>query len=120
MHIRMLRAKLHRAVVTSGAIDYHGSITIDSALLDAVGLLPYEVVLLGNLSTGQRAETYVIKAPPGSGVVQANGAIARLASPGDRLIIMSFAYLEPSEVAGHKPKVAILDDRNRIVEQWEG
>ena len=120
MHIRMLRAKLHRAVVTSGAIDYHGSVTIDAALLEAVGMLPYEVVTIGNLSTGQRAETYVIKAPAGSGVVQANGAIARIAQPGDRLIIMTFAYLEPQEVAGHKPKVAVLDERNRIVEQWEG
>src|SRR4051812_26198303 len=120
MHIRMLRAKLHRATVTSGAIDYHGSITIDEALLEAVGMLPYEVVTLGNLSTGQRAETYVIKAPAGSGVVQANGAIARLAQPGDRLIIMSFAYLEPNEVASHKPKVAVLDERNRIIERWEG
>jgi len=120
MHLRLLRAKLHRAVVTSGAIDYHGSITIDEALLEAVGMVPYEVVTIGNLSTGQRAETYVIKAPAGSGVVQANGAIARIATPGDKLIIMTFAYLEPQEVAAHKPKVAVLDERNRIVEQWEG
>ena len=120
MHIRMLRAKLHRAMVTSGALDYHGSITIDETLLQAVGMHPYEVVTLANLSSGQRAETYVIKAPAGSGVVQVNGAIARLAQPGDRLIIMTFAYLEPQEIAGHKPKVAVLDDRNRIVEQWEG
>jgi aspartate 1-decarboxylase len=120
MHIRLLRAKLHRAVVTSGAIDYHGSVTIDEALLKAVGMHLYEVVTIGNLSTGQRAETYVIKAPAGSGIVQANGAIARIAQPGDKLIIMSFAYLEPHEVEGHKPKVAVLDERNRIIEQWEG
>ena len=120
MHIRMLRAKLHRAAVTSGALDYHGSVTIDESLLQAVGMHVYEVVTLANLSSGQRAETYVIKAPAGSGIVQVNGAIARLAQPGDRLIIMTFAYLEPHEIAGHKPKVAVLDERNRIVEQWEG
>ncbi len=120
MQIRMLRAKLHRATVTSAALDYHGSISIDETLLAAAGLLPYEVVTLGNGSNGLRAETYVIKAPAGSGIVQVNGAIARLAQPGDRLIVMSFAYLTVAEAAAHKPRVVVCDERNRIAEQWEG
>jgi aspartate 1-decarboxylase len=120
MYIRLLRAKLHRAAVTSAALDYHGSITIDENILAAARLHPYEVVTIANLSTGLRAETYVLKGPPGSGVVQANGAIARIAQVGDRVIVMSFAYVEPHEVAGHKPRVVVLDERNRISEQWDG
>lgn len=120
MHIRLLKSKLHMACVTRTALNYHGSITIDETLLEAVGLLPYEAVLIGNVSTGLRAETYCIKGERGSGEIQMNGAMARLAEPGDRLIILSFAFLEPSEVAGHRPRVAVLDVKNRIQEQWEG
>jgi aspartate 1-decarboxylase len=120
MHVRLLRSKLHLVTVTSAALDYHGSITIDQKLLDAARLLPYEVVTLGNLSNGDRAETYVIPAPAGSGIVQVNGAIARLAQPGDRLIVMSFAYLEPSECKDHKPRIVVCGERNSIAEQWDG
>lgn len=118
MQLRLLKSKLHLAAVTKTALNYHGSITVDEALMDAVGLVPYEAVLVGNVSTGIRAETYVIKGERGSGEVQMNGAMARLAQPGDRLIIMAFAFLEPAEVSAHRPRVAILDAENRIKEQW--
>lgn len=120
MQLRLLKSKLHMATCRNTHLLYHGSITIDEDLMDAVGLLAYEAVLIGNCATGMRAETYVLTGKRGSGEIQLNGAMARLAQPGDRLIIMSFAFLEPSEVARHKPKVAVLDEKNQIVEQWEG
>lgn len=120
MQIRLLRCKLHRATVTHTRLDYHGSITIDEELLAAVGLVPFEVVTVGNLSTGKRGETYVIKGKRGAREVQVNGAMARLAEPGDRLIILSFAYLPPADATTHKPKIAILGDKNEIVDVLEG
>jgi aspartate 1-decarboxylase len=120
MQIRLLKSKLHMAAVTGTNLHYHGSITIDEDLIDAAGLLPYEAVLIANVSTGVRGETYVLKGERGKRQIELNGAMARLATTGDRLIILSFAYLEPQEVAKHKPKIAVLDSHNGIVEQWEG
>lgn len=120
MQLKLLKSKLHMATATMTRLDYHGSITIDQDLIEAVGLLPYEAVTIGNCSNGYRAETYVLPGKRGAGDMQLNGAMARLAQPGDRLIIMSFAFMEPHEVPNHKPRVAILDEKNRIVEQWEG
>ena len=120
MLLRLLKSKLHLAAVTQAELHYHGSVTIDADLMDAVGLVPYEKVLIGNCSTGQRGETYVLRGAAGSGQIQMNGAMARLATPGDRLIIMSFADFTPAEIPAHHPRIAILDEKNRIVEQWEG
>jgi len=119
MLLRLLKSKLHLAAVTQTALHYHGSITIDRDLMDAVGLLPYEQVLVANGSNGARGETYVLEGERGSGAMQMNGALARLAHPGDRIIIMSFAYATPEEAKVHRPKVAILDEENRIIEQFE-
>ena len=116
----MLKSKLHMAATTGTNLHYHGSITIDEDLMDAAGLLPYEAVLIANVSTGVRGETYVLKGDRGKKQIELNGAMARLATPGDRLIILSFAYLEPKEIPAHKPKIAVLDSHNAIVEQWEG
>lgn len=120
MQIRMLKSKLHMASVTATHLHYHGSITIDEDLMDAAGLLPYEAVLIANVSSGVRGETYVLKGERGKRQIELNGAMARLAQHGDRVIILSFAYLEPKEVAAHRPKIAILDAKNEIVENWEG
>lgn len=120
MHMRLLKSKLHQATATRTRLDYHGSITIDEDLMDAVGILPYEAVTIANCSTGHRAETYVLKGERGSGAMELNGAMARLAQPGDRLIIMAYAFLEPSEIEKHAPKVAVLDHENHIIEQWQG
>lgn len=120
MLIRLLKSKLHMATVNTTELTYHGSITVDRDLMDAVGLLPYEQVLIGNVNNGQRAETYVLEGRRGSGDMQLNGAMARLAQPGDRIIIMSFAFATADEAAAHKPRIAVLDEKNRIIEQWEG
>lgn len=120
MQLRVLKSKLHMATATQTRLDYHGSLTLDPDLMDAVGIVPYEAVLVANCASGARAETYVIVGERGSRDVQPNGAMARLIHPGDRLIILTFASLEPSELEGHRPKVAVLDENNRIVESWEG
>jgi aspartate 1-decarboxylase len=120
MLLRLLKSKLHMAAVTGTNLHYHGSITIDEDLMEAVGLLPHEAVLIANVSTGARGETYVIKGERGKKQIELNGAIARLATPGDRLIVLAFALVEPKEVAALKPKIACLDTHNGITEQFEG
>ena len=116
MQIKLLKSKLHLATVTGSDLNYHGSLTVDPALLEAVGILPYEAILVSNVATGSRAETYALPGIRGAGQIELNGAMARIGSVGDRVIVMAFAMLEPSEVAGHRPKVVALDSRNRIVE----
>ncbi len=120
MLLSLLKSKLHMAAVTRTELSYHGSITIDPVLMEAVGLLPHEKVLVSNCSTGQRGETYVLKGRKGKREVQLNGAMARLAQPGDRVIVMAFAAMTPEEAAKHQPVVAILDDQNRITETIAG
>lgn len=120
MLLRLLKSKLHQGCVTQTELNYHGSVTIDRDLMDAVGLLPYEQVLVANCATGARGETYVIEGPRGSGVMQLNGALARTAQRGDRVIILAFAYATPEESKTLKPQVAILNDRNEMIERFEG
>ncbi|WP_437185097.1 aspartate 1-decarboxylase [Planctomicrobium sp. SH668] len=120
MLLRLLKSKLHQAAVTQTELHYHGSITIDRDIMDAVGLLPYEQVLIANSANGHRGETYVLEGERGSGVMQMNGALARHAHKGDRIIIMSFAFATQEEALQHKPKVAILNEKNVIIEQFEG
>lgn len=119
MQLKILKSKLHLASVTGCDLNYHGSLTVDPDLMAAVGLLPYEAILISNVATGDRAETYVLPGVPGLGQIELNGAMARLGAVGDRLIVMAFALLEPDEVAGHRPRVVALDDRNRIIERLD-
>jgi len=120
MFLSLLKSKLHMASVTKTELTYHGSITIDAELMAAVGLRPHEKVLVSNCSTGQRGETYVLKGRKGKRDIQLNGAMARLAQPGDRIIVMAFALLTPEEADRHTPVVAILDADNRITETIGG
>ena len=113
MLISMLKSKLHGATVTGCALDYEGSITVDSTLMKAVKLLPHEKVLVANLRNGNRFETYAIPAPAGSGEVCLNGAAALLGKPGDRVILLSFALMSPRSAARHEPNVVVLDGHNR-------
>ena len=115
MFIRALKGKIHRATITETKVDYPGSIGIDSDLLDAAGIRPYEVVLVANVTNGSRVETYVVPVPAGSGEVSVLGAAARQFSPGDIVIIMNFAHFSPEEMDVHKPKVVIPDENNKIV-----
>ena len=120
MNLRMLKSKLHLATVTDTELDYHGSVTIAEDLMEAVGLRAHEALLIANATTGQRAESYVLRGARGSGRICMNGALARLAQPGDRVILMAFAYVDAAEADGLQARVAILDHENRIVEQWSG
>ena len=115
MLLKVLRAKIHLATVTETRLDYEGSITIDRDLMDAAGLAAGEAVLVSNLANGSRQVTYVIAGKRGGGAVCLNGASARLAAVGDRLIVMAFAYLAPDELAAHAPRTIVLDEANAIV-----
>ena len=112
----MLRAKVHRATVTETNVNYEGSLTLDAALMKAAGMLPYERVDVYNAGSGARFSTYLIAGPAWSGEVCVNGAAALLASPGDKVIIASYAALEPAEIPSHRPTVVLVDGANRIRE----
>ena len=119
MRLTLLKSKLHLATVTRSELHYHGSLTIDPNLMDAVGLLPYEAILVSNVATGLRAQTYVLPGRRGSGSIELNGAMARLGSVGDRVIVMAFAEIEPEELEAHQPRVVVLDQQNQVVERIE-
>lgn len=112
----MMNAKIHRARVTEANLNYVGSITIDENILDAVGMVPNEKVQIVNNNNGARFETYIIPGRRGSGVVCLNGAAARLVHEGDVVIIISYALVSEEKIHNHKPKVAIMDENNEIVE----
>lgn len=115
MHVQILKSKLHRATLTECVLEYEGSLAIDLDLLDAVGMLPYEKILVVNQTNGQRLETYAIPGPRGSRQFCLNGAAARCGYPGDMLTVMSFAAMTPAEAAAFTPQVAVLDEQNHIV-----
>ena len=115
MFCTLLKAKLHHLRVTQADKEYEGSLTIDEDLMDAVGILNYEKLLVANLDNGKRFETYAIKGPRGSGVACLNGAAAYKGTIGDRLIVMVWCQLDDSERPHHQPKIVRLDEKNRIV-----
>lgn len=116
MQVQMLKSKLHRATLTGCVLEYEGSLAIDLDLLDAVGMLPYERILVVNQTNGERLETYAIPGPRGSRKFCLNGAAARCGYPGDMLTVMSFGNMPPEEAATFRPKVAILGADNQIAE----
>ncbi|MFA6303124.1 MAG: aspartate 1-decarboxylase [Legionella sp.] len=119
MFLTMLKGKFHQARITHAELHYEGSCAIDEDLLDAVGILINEQIQIYNISNGNRFTTYAIPAPRGSRVFSVNGAAALLASPGDRVIICAYAQFEEKEAGLFKPKVAILDEHNKIVPQLQ-
>ena len=119
MLTKLLKAKLHRAIVTETRLDYHGSITIDSDLLKASGLLANEGVLVADCENGNRFETYIIPGKAGTGVIGINGAAARLSDVGHHVIVMSFVQVSEDELPFHKSRVLILDDKNHVAEVVE-
>ncbi|WML45085.1 aspartate 1-decarboxylase [Neobacillus sp. PS3-40] len=112
----MMNGKIHRATVTEANLNYVGSITIDEDLLDAVGMVANEKVAIVNNNNGARLETYIIPGKRGSGVICLNGAAARLVQQGDIVIIISYVMIPEEKVPHHKPKVAIMDGNNHIIE----
>jgi aspartate 1-decarboxylase len=120
MEFTLLKSKIHRAAVTGASVDYEGSLTISSDLAELVGLLEYEKILVGNLTNGERFETYAIYGVPQRGIIELNGATAHLGKIGDRITIMSFARYTPEEAAVHHPRIVVLDEKNKILRYEEG
>ncbi len=117
MRRRMMKSKIHRATVTDANLHYVGSITVDRDLMDDADLMEFEQVAVVDIDNGARLETYVIEGERGSGDVCLNGAAARLVSPGDRVIIISYADYEADELEGHRPTVVHVDRSNRPVDE---
>lgn len=117
MYRTILKSKIHRAIVTEANLNYMGSITVDSDLLEAANILPHEKVQIVNINNGARFETYVIAGPAGNGDVCLNGAAARLVMPKDTIIIISYAMVAEEEAASFQPTVIFVDDKNRMVKQ---
>ncbi|HHT28029.1 MAG TPA: aspartate 1-decarboxylase [Firmicutes bacterium] len=111
----MLKSKIHRAVVTDANLNYVGSVTIDEDLLDAADILPFELVQIVNINTGARFETYAIAGPRGRGDICLNGAAARLAQPGDIVILMAYAAMSDEEARQVKPKIVHVNEHNRPI-----
>ena len=116
MRRRMMKSKVHRATVTDADLHYVGSITVDRDLMDLADLLEFEQVAVVDIDNGARLETYVIEGERGSGDICLNGAAARLVSPGDRVIIISYADYEPRELEGYEPRVVHVDRHNRPID----
>lgn len=114
LQLRMLKGKIHRARVTGADLNYEGSIEVDSSLLEAAAIIPFEQVDIWSLTSGERFSTYALPAPRGSGVVALNGAAARKVQIGDEIIIAAFAILSEKEAQGWKPKVVFVDEKNRL------
>ncbi len=114
MRRRMMNGKIHRARVTDADLNYVGSISIDPILMKAADILPNEQVSVYNLNNGSRLETYAIEGNEGQ--ICLNGAAARLAQIGDRVIVVTYVDLEDGELSGHRPSVIVVDEDNRPVE----
>jgi|SRR6476661_4470747 len=115
MQRHLMKSKIHRATITTTDLHYEGSLTVDEDLLDAADLVTNEEIHVVNVNTGSRFTTYVIPGPRGSGVVQLNGAAARLGHPGDMVILIAYGVFDETEAERHTPRVVFVDERNRAV-----
>ena len=113
MQLTLLKGKIHRATVTQCDLDYEGSISVDSALMERAGILPHEQVDVLNINNGARFTTYALPAPAGSGIIGVNGAAARLAQKGDLVIIVAYARMEEAEAKSFQPRVLLVDAKNK-------
>jgi aspartate 1-decarboxylase len=119
MWLHMMKSKIHNARVTQLELEYEGSITIDQDLLEAADMYPNERVQVLNVNNGERAETYIIPGERGSGVIGLNGALARLAQVGDKVIIISYCIIPEEKAVTHKTKVVLVDEKNRMTKVIE-
>jgi len=110
----MLKGKIHRVRVTGSDLNYEGSIEIDSSLMDAAGILPFEKVDIWSITTGERFSTYALPADPLSGIIALNGAAARKVQPGDEIIITAFVSMSEKEAELWSPKIVFVDEKNRF------
>jgi len=111
----MLRAKVHMATVTEANIAYEGSITIDEAILQEAGMLPFEQLMISNVNNGERFETYIIPGKKNSGEICLNGPTARKGVVGDKIILFCYSYLNENEMKDFRPKIVHVDSKNRIL-----
>ena len=109
-----MKSKIHGATVTEANLRYTGSITIDKNLLRVCNICPFERVQIVNLHNGTRVETYVLEGQAGSGTICMNGAAARWAEIGDKVIIISYGLMTDKEIKKHRPRIVFVDDKNRI------
>lgn len=114
MYLKMLKGKIHRAVVQQAELNYVGSITVDPKLMEAAGILEYENVQIVDIENGNRFETYTIEGEPESGMICLNGAAARQVQVGDHIIIMAYAQMTPEEAETYRPSVVFVDEKNSI------
>lgn len=114
----MCKSKIQRPTVTASELYYEGSLTVDTDLLDAADILPYEKVQVVNVNNGNRLETYTIPGERGSGIICLNGPAARLGYVGDKIIVISYALMDDSLLKDYKPKVVIVDDSNKITKMF--
>ena len=114
MRRRLMKSKIHRATITSADLHYEGSLTLDTELMAAANLVVYEEIQVVNVNNGSRFTTYVIPGAAGSGVVQLNGAAARLGMPGDLVILIAYGDIDEPDVPAFKPAVVFVDERNAI------
>ena len=114
MRRTMCKSKIHRGVLTGADLNYEGSLTVDLDLMDAADMREFEKVQVVNVNNGARLETYLIAGARGTGVLQLNGAAARLGVPGDKIIDISYADYEEAELEGFEPRLVFVDERNRI------
>ena len=113
----MLKSKIHKATITQADLLYNGSLTIDSELMAAVDLYPFERIKVYNIENGERFDTYAIEGEPGSGVIGLNGAAARKGLVGDRIIIVSYSLYSREDLVDFNPQIVVLDRDNRISER---
>lgn len=116
MRLNVFKSKIHRATVTHADLDYEGSVTVDSDLLDAAEILPYEAVHIWNVTRGSRLVTYALPGPRGSGAICVNGAAAHLNQPGDKVILATFADMTRAEARRYRPVVVRVDEENRQID----
>ncbi len=110
----MLQAKVHRVTVTERNVEYEGSLTLDGALMEAAGMVSYERVDVYDVDNGNRFTTYLIEGPRGAGQCCINGAAARMVEVGHKIIVASYCSVDEAAVRSHRPKIVLVDDRNRI------
>jgi len=114
----MFKSKIHRATITQAELHYEGSLTIDTDLMDAADLLPYEKVSIVNINNGERLETYIIPGERGSKTICLNGAAARKGVVGDRIIIISYASMSDEEARIYQPTIVLVNENNDIVDRF--
>ena len=120
MILTLCKAKIHRVRVTEAELYYEGSLTVDTELLKASGILPYEKVQVVNVNNGERFETYTIPGKAKSGIICLNGPAARLGTVGDEVVIISYAEFDEAEAKNYEPTVVLVDKENKIKRTIKG